>query len=229
MEKHGKIFKYSFEVMWGNLEMQEMYSKSIAICIGTAVFLVILIVAVIRFYLKGKKNLKAEEVAMKEQMKQDEKRLQEKIRAMEEEIEKRKEELDERIQKFNREQALREDIAGKSDRDVLVELYVKIMRIFATLESMDDNIARIDQYSEKIDKMDRNINNRIFKLNRSIEEIAASMDDDDSRPAIETVDDRIIEKLCQIREDISDLSGTIENVEYQINNIEYIIDDYCDE
>ena len=229
MEKHGKIFKYSFEVMWGNFEMQAMYSKSIAICIGIAVFLVILIVAVIRFYLKGKKNLKAEEVAMKEQMKQDEKRLQEKIRAMEEEIEKRKEELDERIQKFNREQALREDIAGKSDRDVLVELYVKIMRIFATLESMDDNIARIDQYSEKIDKMDRNINNRIFKLNRSIEEIAASMDDDDSRPAIETVDDRIIEKLCQIREDISDLSGTIENVEYQINNIEYIIDDYCDE
>ena len=215
--------------MWGNLEMQEMYSKSIAICIGIAVFLVILIVAVIRFYLKGKKNLKAEEVAMKEQMKQDEKRLQEKIRAMEEEIEKRKEEIYERIQKFNREQALREDIAGKSDRDVLVELYVKIMRIFATLESMDDNIARIDQYSEKIDKMDRNINNRIFKLNRSIEEIAASMDDDDSKPAIETVDDRIIEKLCQIREDISELSGTIENVEYQINNIEYIIDDYCDE
>ena len=159
----------------------------------------------------------------------NEKRLQEKIRAMEEEIEKRKEELDERIQKFNREQALREDIAGKSDRDVLVELYVKIMRIFATLESMDDNIARIDQYSEKIDKMDRNINNRIFKLNRDIEEIAASMDADDSKPDIETVDDRIIEKLCQIREDISDLSGTIENIEYQINNIEYKIDDYCDE
>ena len=62
--------------------------------------------------------------------------------------------------------------------------------------------------------MDRNINNRIFKLNRSIEEIVASMDDDDSKPAIETVDDRIIiEKLCQIREDISELSGTIENVE----------------
>lgn len=61
--------------------------------------------------------------------------------------------------------------------------------------------------------MDRNINNRIFKLNRSIEEIVASMDDDDSKPAIETVDDRIIEKLCQIREDISELLGTIENVE----------------
>lgn len=61
--------------------------------------------------------------------------------------------------------------------------------------------------------MDRNINNRIFKLNRSIEEIVASMDDDDSKPAIETVDDRIIKKLCQIREDISELSGTIENVE----------------
>lgn len=120
--------------------------------------------------------------------------------------------LNQRIEKFNQEEEIREDYTAKSDRDIAIDLHVKLERMMEKLNSFEiaeiksdtqQLIGTVDYLSEKIDsineqvdnlsdeldsmsdEIDNNIENLESSIISNISDYSNSLDEDDVKSAVE--------------------------------------------
>ena len=113
----------------------------------------------------SRKRLQEEERASRARIQSEERMSRERIKMEEASLLRRQNELKKQIQQFENEQRLRESIENKTDRDIVVEMHVKAMRIFNILSDIDSKLVGVQDYSNHLG----NIADRITQLASEIE------------------------------------------------------------
>ena len=153
-----------------------MELKLYAIC-GGIVFIAIL---VIYSYRRKSQKLIAEEEEMQLRIQTAEKESQDRIRVAEIALAEQQEDLNQRVERFTKEQALREDIGTKSDRDIIIEMHVKEMRILDTLSQINDKLIGVQDYSDQLEAIANNMTEVVeglqSSLSRSVEELQSEVE-----------------------------------------------------
>ena len=153
-----------------------MELKLYAIC-GGIVFIAIL---VIYSYRRKSQKLIAEEEEMRLRIQTAEKESQDRIRVAEIALAEQQEDLNQRVERFTKEQALREDIGTKSDRDIIIEMHVKEMRILDTLSQINDKLIGVQDYSDQLEAIANNMTEVVeglqSSLSRSVEELQSEVE-----------------------------------------------------
>lgn len=108
--------------------------------------------------------------------------LKQRIAKTDEELKRRTIELENRILQFEKVQKLCEDLSKKTDREVLVEMHVKTMRIFEALNHIDQKLIEVKDYTEQFANMDESVKNAIDimedSLKESLEDMYSTISDD---------------------------------------------------
>ncbi|SCZ81329.1 hypothetical protein [Pseudobutyrivibrio xylanivorans] len=91
------------------------------------------------------------------------------------ELNNRLNEFNNRVNQFNKEQALRESLEGKSDRDVIVEMHVKAERISESLNIIENKLVGVRDYSNKLSCLENNLSVTFNELENFLKESVSEM------------------------------------------------------
>jgi LPS O-antigen subunit length determinant protein (WzzB/FepE family) len=175
----------------------------------------------IKIYKKKKRALEAEieqahaqlhqtEIQTQNRLNQMEQEAQSRIRAAEAELKRKTDEFNDRVNQFNKEQELRENLNGKTDREVIIEMHVKAERIADAITNIEDKLVGVRDYSQQLESLENNLTQSVSDLESSLEdsvnqmqaELHSSFDDMDStiRNAISenmnTLDESDVRSAC---------------------------------
>ena len=179
---------------------------------GGIIFIAILVII---SYRKKSQQLTAEEEKMRlrmqtaertsyERIEKAEKESQDRIRAAEKALAEQQADFNQRVEKFTKEQKLREDIGTKSDRDIIIEMHVKEMRILDAISEINDKIIGVQNYSDKVEGLTSNMTGAVEELKESlsssVEELQSELENIiDNLES--TVEETISENVSDLDED----------------------------
>jgi vacuolar-type H+-ATPase subunit I/STV1 len=127
------------------------------------------------------------------------------IKTSEDDLSRRNAEFNERIDKFNKEEKLRESLEDKTDREVIVELHVKVSNMLASLEFIDNKLEGVKGYSKQLQSFENRV---ISSVQNSIatleEEIHDEFSDMDSKIKAVVSDNVVTIDESDIRSAVSD-------------------------
>ena len=113
----------------------------------------------------SRKRIQEEERESRARIQSEERMSRERIKMEEAALLRQQNELKIQIQKLANEQRLRENIENKTDREIVVEMHVKAMRIFNILSDIDSKLVGVQDYSNHLG----NISDRITQATSDLE------------------------------------------------------------
>lgn len=153
---------------------------SICFIIGMIV-LIIVYVMLLADYKKKNKELKDKEIAMRQRL---EREFEEKRNLYEENFMKKQNELNKKIEKLNQEQNIRESFENKSDREITIEMHIKLRNVFEILSGMDSKLEKVEKTSKAQIVLQNNMCNAIDNVSSTVNNMQ-QMDSYDIRSAVE--------------------------------------------
>lgn len=157
-------------------------------------------------YLLKKKNLSDETEKRRQDFSNTERQFEQRQTLAEEKLNNRENELNKRIQDFENDEALRNDMSKKSDREVVIEAYVLEKQIQGSMKEFATIMANLPQI------LNQNVSTSLSPIIDRVNHAADSITSAGS--LLENLEDRIDEA----KEDISERESTIGDILMALSN-----------